>query len=612
MVNTDIGELMKVKVGAPALDVEVSSVTRQETTVGRTPAAVFVITSEMIERSGARSIPEALRMAPGVQVSRTHAGSWQVSIRGYNEFFSNKILVQIDGRSIYNPWWGGVQWSAYHVPMELIDRIEVVRGPGASLWGANAVNGVINIVTKNAGETQGLHVHAGGGTADRAFATAYYGEKLDEDTSLRMYGTWLNTMWDRPNDASDLWNLGQGGFRIDSRIDDCNTFFIEGDYYDAQSGVNTPVLDLVGKSHGGNVLTSWTHSIDDRRQWTARAYYDVRDSGNEFGHSYDSKLDFDLAYQFQVGERHRLVSGVEYRNTRTWHDNYVHSQIEYDLADDMYDYFFQDEISLIDDKLYFTVGSKFTHNIFTTFEFQPTGRLLYLPDKKTSIWGAVSRAVRLPMRFELVQGAKTNPLDIHNVRSEDLLAWECGVRRQPTDAFSWEAAAFLYQYEDLISVETRSPSSVAPAYFYNDMDGQSYGFELNSELKMSERWRLRGAYSFVKMALHGDSRSVAQTYAAAVEGQTPNNQLYLTSSMDLSKCVQLDATWRYADWLPTGDISYYNVADVRLAWTPRKHLTFEVVGRNLLMEEHYERGALPYSSVNPVPAEVYGAVTWRR
>ncbi len=629
MADKDLSLLSRVNVAAPMLATEVTTVSRQKSTLGRTPAAVFVITNEMIRRSGARSVPEALRLAPGVQVARVTAGRWAISIRGFNGVFANKLLVQIDGRSVYTPLYAGVFWDAQDVLLEDVDRIEVIRGPGATVWGANAVNGVINILTKSSADTQGIFAETGGGTFERGFASARYGGQLGNDAHYRIYGKWFDrTSATFPGGVQDdNLVLGQGGFRMDWKPTDADLVTFQGDTYSGYSGgqsnVPVPTDPFAGELRvgndtfrGRNSILRWTHTIDDETDWSLQLYYDrterrfVRLDLNEDRDTYD--LDYQVRWR---AKNHRLIAGIGYRLTQDKNNN---DPFRFPLtnptrSDPLYSYFIQDEIELRQDELYATVGSKFQHNNYTGFEYQPTARLLWAPTSRRMAWLSVSRAVRTPSRLEadyefllapnsgVFPRFQGNP----NLKSEQLIAYEAGVRAQPVDFFSWDFSVFYNDYDRLIDFAAGTPFVdppfvYLPVLFGNFTNSEGYGFELVANCDMTERWSIQSTYSFLR------------TGPQNLGSTSPRNQLNIWSSWDISRNCRADFIWRYVDELPEEDIGSYNATDIRLAWTPDgRPWEFAVVGRHLFDTPRYEFGDGTFSKETQVQSEVYGIVTLR-
>ena len=645
LVDEPLENLATKDVVVPAMDMEVSTVSRTQSTVGRSPAAVFVITNEMIRRSGARNIPDALRLAPGVNVARVSANRWAISVRGFMDVFSNKLLVQIDGRSVYNPLFSGVYWDQQDLLLEDVERIEVIRGPGATVWGANAVNGVINVITKQASETQGLYAQAGGGTEDRAFGSIRYGGKIGKSLNYRVYGKWdeRDGGWSA-SDAADDSRMGRGGFRLDWQPADDTTLTLQGDFYEGKSGtrynatlepvpppLSPPPYQLTGVYSdfvpaGQNILGRLSRTLSDDSDWSVQLYWDRTerpDIASDYDQYFQSCDTFDLDFQhrFPLADHHSLIWGFGYRNTRSVTDGHYTMSFEPPVRSfGIISYFVQDQITLSPDTLFLTLGSKFEHNDFSGFEFQPTARLLWTPSERQTGWVSISRAVRTPSCVD--QNARirgsigafipmlTQISGDPSIDSEQLLAYEIGWRAQPSDAFWWDLAVFYNKYEDLVSpvsgipyVDPLTGIAYLPATYQNAVDGDTYGFELASTYQISPCWRVGGGYSFLGMNLRGSG-------ADDLEGESPRNQFYLQSGWDLGNHWELDATWRYVDSLASLAIPAYSVMDVRLACHPTKNLEIALVGRNLLDEEHPEFTTRSFYP-SEVQQEFYGSVTCR-
>lgn len=653
MAETDVESLSKVNVSsagppvsmaAPSIRTEVTTVSRQKSTIGKSPAAVFVITNEMIRRSGARSIPDALRMAPGVQVARIDSNKWAVTIRGFNGRFSNKLLVQIDGRTVYTPLFGGVFWDVQDVLLEDIERIEVIRGPGATIWGANAVNGIINIITKSSSDTQGTYAEVGGGTHEKAFVGGRYGGQLGEHAHYRLYGKWFERARgaNLPNPFSpvgnnqDDWRIGRGGGRIDWTPTPIDTVTVQSDFYQGFTGRRnyaphpSPALpspfftprDDDAKVAGGNILTRWTRRLSADSDWSFQAYYDRTQReflATGFREGRDT-VDVDFQYRWLWGDNHRMICGAGYRNTRDklrslpFAVSWQHPR----RSDDLFSYFIQDEINLYQERWFLTAGSKFQHNDYTGFEVQPTARLLWLPDDRRSCWAAVSRAVRTPTRSDddiratLHQQSGVFPrlFGSRTFASEEVVAYELGFRAQPTDRFSWDLALFYNQYDNLTAlprgtpfVDTSSvpPVTVLPIFLTNGQSGQTSGFELFGSYECSRNWRMFCSYSYIDFDVNE-----GLTY------DSTRNQLYLQSSWDAGQHWHWDFVWRYVDALLFQDVPAYNTADVRLAWT-RGNVEFVLAGRNLLEPVHQEFGfdVITGNSATGVRREFYGMLSLR-
>jgi len=596
----------------------------------------------MIRRSGARSIPEALRLVPGVNVARVNGNRWAISVRGFNDMYANKLLVQIDGRCVYTPAFSGVFWDQQDVLLEDVERIEVIRGPGATVWGANAVNGIINIITKRARDSQGAFIQGGGGTEERDFGAFRYGGRAGESLYYRVYGKAFECDGGfRQGGAGDDWHQGQIGFRMDWEPNPCTTVTLQGDYYEGTSGQRfdgrLPVPPFIEsgvysdeKPSGSNVLLRCTRQIDEDSDWAVQLYYDraARPAPDVDYFEHYETFDLDYQHRFPLAYRHALIWGFGYRNVRNASDgNYI---VSFDPAIRSFgtiSYFVQDEIELREDLLYLTLGSKFEHNDFSGFEFQPTVRLLWTPSARQTVWGSISRAVRTPSRLDQDMRVLAAPVGMSfvppgatfmriegdpAVESEELLAYEIGMRAQPTDRFWWDLALFYQDYDDLVHAVPATPfpppPALPPAYwrmvYANAMQGETYGCELAATCQVNPCWKLQAGYSYLTMHL----RSVVASEAEQVEGESPENQFYLQSGWDFGPGLQLDMIWRYVDSLPALDVPSYLAMDVRLAWLPSETLELAVVGRHLLDSAHPEfYAAAPYRS--EVESEVYGTVT---
>ena len=398
------------------MTLEVTSASRKAQSLADTAAAVFVITSEDLRRSGVTNIPDALRMVPGVTVARIDSSKWAVTVRGFNGRFARKLLVLIDGRSAYSPLFSGVFWDAQDTLLEDVERIEVIRGPGATIWGANAVNGVINIITKKAADTTGGLAVAGAGSFERGFGAVRYGTDIGDWGAVRAYGKYFNRNELKAEDgrpADDSWDMGRGGFRMDGKRG-LNSFTLQGDYYGGTERETITFPDLaappsfstVRTAHttvgGGNLLSRWTRSLADDSELSLQFYYDrnKRNIPQLFGDTTDT-IDLDLLHRFQWGSRHETVWGGGFRfidERITGSDTLSFNPAE--RNERLYSAFLQDDITVVQDRLHLIIGSKFEHNVYTGFELQPSGRLIWTPNEQISLWSAVSRAVHTPSRGE--------------------------------------------------------------------------------------------------------------------------------------------------------------------------------------------------------------------
>lgn len=631
------------------MNIQVTSF-RRPVPFSESPAAISVLTQEDIRRSGATSIPEALRLVPGLEVARVDSHQWAISSRGFNDVFANKLLVMIDGRSIYTPLFSGVFWDVQDTMLEDIDRIEVIRGPGATLWGANAVNGVINIITKSAKETQGTLITAGGGTEERGFGAFRYGGKINDEVFYRVYGKYFSrddlVLPDGGGDANDASEMGRGGFRLDWQPSDPNLFTLQGDIYGGQMEQTftrlSPMPDLTGmyslyndrdkfNVNGGNVLGRWTHTISDESSFSLQTYYDRTFRDTDIFTEKRDTFDVDFQHRFPLGERQDIVWGGGYRLS----DDDVGNTFDISMhpknrTTQLFSTFLQDQISIVPKRLFLTLGSKFEHNDFTGFEFQPGARLLWTPHERHSVWASVSRAVRTPSRAEddvrINQQPGPAPGSIvalfgdRSFESEELVAYELGYRVQPLDQLSFDLATFYNDYHNLRTLVPGNPfieTSPAPPHLIipfgagNDLTGETYGAEISATWQALDWWRWTASYTYLQMQIHAGSSRPDHLSERAMEGSSPHHQVSLRSRMDLPNNIELDGAIRYVDVLPALNVKSYMTMDLRLAWRPRPNVEISVTGQSLFDDRHLEFAPTTIATQKAeVERAVYGKVTW--
>ncbi len=634
------------------MDMKITSVSKKPQKMYDAAAAVFVITQDDIRRSGVTSIPDALRLVPGLEVARIDANKWAITSRGFNGRFANKLLVLIDGRSVYTPLFSGVFWQMKDTMLEDVERIEVIRGPGATLWGANAVNGVINIITKNASETRGGLVSARIGTEDRGSGSVRYGAKVGDDAYLRIYAKYSerdNAVFASGSEANDHWDLSRSGFRLDWGTPYDDSWTLQGDIF---SGNNSQTLtepylyapysrtfEDNNKIGGGNILTRWKHVFSESSDMALQLYYDRTEHEDTTLREDRDTFDIDFQHRFALGESQEILWGVGYRFTSGDIGNRFSVALEPDSRDDhLYSAFVQDDITLVKDKLLLTLGSKFEHNNYTGFEYQPNARMLITPDPHNTVWVAVSRAVRTPSQVEhdarintevIPPGTAKNPSSLpvlltaqgdDDFKSEELTAYELGYRVLATDNLFLDIATFYNVYDNLRTLETgtTSPESspaplhlVLPSTVGNEMNGETYGAELVADWRPVDGWRLQATYSYLRILLHLDEGST-DTISESAEEESPRNQFSIRSSMDLYSDVEWDLWLRYVDDLPALNVNSYVSLDTRLAWNLRRDIVFSVVGRNLLDNRHPEFGTPLFVDTLPTEVErsVYGKIEW--
>lgn len=621
---------------------DVTSVSKEPEPLGQAPAAIQIITNDEIRRSGASSLPEALRLADNLEVAQSGAHNWDISARGFNTGLSNKLLVLIDGRTVYTPLFSGVEWDVQNVMLADLDRIEVVSGPGGTLWGANAVNGVINIISKSAQDTQGWYMEGGGGSELRDFGVLRYGGTLAPNVYYRVYGTYFDRNGEVFADgapANDNWSEGRGGFRIDTGGPSDDKFTLQGDYYNGTAGsVSTPGMNNV--ESGGNVLGRWSHTFSPDSDMSLQMYYDrtnisqpengvtvaglVFEPGGTFSDSLDT-YDLDFQHHFAVGDRNKITWGTGYRFTHDQNNNAPTLALyPAPLNQNLLSAFVQDEIEL-QKNLILTAGTKVEHNDYTGFEVQPSGRLQWNVTPKQMLWAAVSRAVRTPSRVDHDLSQPTGlpapfPSGVINgttaFTSETLIAYEVGYRAQLGDKLSGSLSTYYNDYSKIRSLTPTSGSLLAglPFYVQNNLEGETYGMEVSADYQMLDWWRLHAGYDFIKEHIHVRPGAIDATNGLN-ETADPQNQFSFRSSMDLPQNIEFDTELRYVDQLPVNNVatagivpSYYEL-DVRLAWHPTKNLEISIVGQNLLHDQHPEY-TFPSPTQVEIERSVYGKIAW--
>jgi len=634
------------------MNLQVTSVSKRTQKVADAAAAIFVITQEDIRRSGATSIPEALRLAPGLEVARIDQNKWAIGSRGFNGRFDNKLLVLIDGRSVYTPLFSGVYWNVEDVMLEDVDRIEVIRGPGATLWGANAVDGVINVITKKAKSTQSAIVTAGAGTEERAAGGVRYGGKLGDNTYYRAYTKyfdWGSSAYPSGMTAHDGWDALRGGFRADWTPAGANSLTLQGDIYRTRFDETLTVASLSapysntfpndGKYSGGNILGRWNHTSEGSSMSLQMYYDNTTITDHSLFGDHQNILDLDFQHGFHVGDSQQFVWGLGYRSIHDKNDaSFTVSLQPNQVTLNQFSTFLQDEISLVDNRLQITLGSKFERNEFTGFEIEPNARLLWNLTPNQSVWTAVSRAVRTPALTEeglrlnsqvIPPGTPANPTPLpavvavfgsHQFNSEDLLAYELGYRVQATKNLSLDIATFYNNYSNLRTAEPGAPfveGSPAPTDFVipfvagNKMSGGTYGVELFADWKVVPKWRVVGSYSYLQMDIHKNKDSQDPT-PDNPNGSSPRHQWYLRSSIDLPKHFEQDTTLRFVDQLPSLNVPSYYSLDAHLGWKPVSRLELSIGGQNLLNNWHFEfMPDFVNTSPTVVKRSIFGSITWK-
>lgn len=633
--------------------IKVTSVSRKSENLSDASAAIYVITGEDIRHSGATTLAEALRMAPGLDVARASSRQWAISSRGFNNTFANKLLVLMDGRTIYTPFFSGVFWEETDTVLEDVDRIEVIRGPGATLWGANAVNGVINIITKSAKDTQGTLITGGGGIEERGFGSIRYGGKLASNILYRVYTKYSDrdafTMPDGSS-AHDNWRLSQSGFHMDWEPSEINRLTLQSDYFYGKVGgdiyvhsLNPPSLfpkAFYSKTEGGNLLGRWTHEFSSESDMSIQMYYDRTDREFGIGRELRDTFDVDAQHRFHIGDHQEIVWGAGYRYSA---DDIAETpdflMREPHKGLNLFSTFAQDSITIVPGHLQFTLGTKIEHNDFTGLELQPSGRISWTPQERHTLWAAISRAVRTPSRSERGFSVFANPAPLlpalplpllapgsgsPDYGAEDLLAYELGYRVKLHPRLSLDWTAFYNDYTHLQSVDAQplelrispEPSSTPyllfPLIFANNLRGRTYGTEISATWQPVDTWRMRANYSYLRMALH--TLGPVASFTEETEGISPQQQFSLSSELDLGRHVEWNFGLRYVDELPSAlqRVPSYFELETRLAWKPTRNIELAIIGNNLLHAHHREFSPIIITARDvEIDRAIFGKLTLR-
>jgi iron complex outermembrane receptor protein len=612
----------------------VTSVSRKPEDSFRAAAAIYVITNDDIKASGATHIAEVFRGVPGLDVARFDSSNWAISSRGFNAFFTNKLLVQVDGRTIYTPWFSGVYWDIQNLPLEDVDRIEIIRGPGATQWGANAVNGIINIITKSASSTQGFYASTIVGTEDNSITDLRYGGKLNDDVYYRAYAKYdLRDDTKTVNNASgnNEWYNAKAGFRSDWAVSNSRKLTLQGDVYNAviDLDLGIPSLSTMSgilsyhdeiHSKGMNLLGRWEETHSDTKRSTFQAYFDYQSPDYSSLKQDIYTFDFDYQTAWKANDRNDVMwgSGVRYINAIVEGSS---SAFVTDKTESIFSAFLQDQIALLPKEVYLTLGSKLEHNTFSGFEVQPSARMAWYPDNKQTVWGAISRAVRTPSIFE---GNDNMAIDILAISpdmvqqrgsrtfdSEKLIAYELGYRIKPVNNVLFDNTVFINDYDKLATLELGTPVGIyIPYYFGNLGEGRSYGFESSINWDVTSRWNLLTNYSYINMVLEKDPSSTDSTFLSQ-ERKVPHHQVMVRSQVFLPHDFRLINTAYYVSKRPSASVDQYMRFDTQIIWKATENIELSFVGQNLLDDNHPEFSAPPDGTANEIPRAFYGRVTFR-
>jgi len=629
------------------MDVELTSASRTEESLWRTPAAVYVITGEDLRRSGVQTVPDALRIVPGVQVASVNGNVWAVSARGFNSAFANKLLVMIDGRSVYSPLFSGVYWDEQGISLADIERIEVVRGPGGALWGANAVNGVINIVTKRPIDTQGGLVEAAGGNEEQRVFSARYGAKPNAKMAYRVYGraSGRDDFAGRSGEeiSNGLSTLA-GGIHVDWEQSERDALRFQAHAYEnhpeqlytlsvleppyARSFAHEPGL------YGGTVQADWRHTFAKGSEMDVRLFADRATREEIILPQRRDNVEFDLQHQVRPHTRHGVIWGFGARllRDRLSETPWVELSDATERAVTI-DAFVQDEIDLVHDRLSMTLGMKSEARGGGPTEWLPGARVLWTPAARHSAWVSAAKAARraswsntdLRYRYEAFPSEIPNMPAVVTIvgseafESERLTAYEIGYRVQPASRMTLDVAAFHNDYANIETYEMGQPwldpefpqQISIPLMATNRGAASSVGFELAAQADLTSAWRVRAGYAYLDLDIDARIDDASDRAGTSENGQSPRHQGHVRSYWSVSRTVELDAALYLVDDLPYFAVPSYARFDARVGWSPIRELTFSVVGQNLLDDRHSEFGELGFDTVTEARRAYFGSIAWR-
>lgn len=622
--------------------IEVTTVAKAPEAVWNTPAAIYVLTQADLARSGVTSIPDALRLVPGLDVARIDTSrNWVVGIRGFGDQFSKSVLVLIDGRSAYTPLWAGVHWPIQDTLLEDVERIEVIRGPGGTIWGANAQNGVINIITKSATQTHGSHVSVAAGNVDQLLAGARVGGSRG-GLHYRGYvtGTKRAPQFHSDGREFDTWSMGQTGFRLDLERGR-DAFTVSGDAYTAALGESVLVHAFTPPSaalvddpvdlDGFNLLAQWRRAFSARSSLSVKGYVDhTYRLGTDFGER-RTTFDVDAIHQWTASTRHAVSWGAGARTSPSRIiQTYAFSNfLPHEHTLNLLSAFVQDVFSLVPGRLSVTGGVKLEHNTLSGAAVQPSARVLWTPTPRQSVWGGVTRGVRTPSRVDehlsvtlLLNAAaplygvlEGNP----ELEPESTVGFEAGYRALLAPTVYLDVAAFRNRHEDLVDLgppRTESRTTEGLSYtavvlpWANAIDGRTHGVEIAPDWQPHDRLRVRGSYSYLNMSLTHRRPGDPSTSLAIFEG-APRHHVTIQGLATLPRGLELDPTYRYVSRRDGQAIPAYHALDIRVGVPLARGFSLAVVGHNLLDAHHPEWLRDPGPPVE-IRRGGYVRLTWRR
>ena len=649
-MDSDTTEGLKKLTLEQLSQIEVTTPSKEPERAFQSPLAIYVITGDDILRSGATSIPEALRLAPGVTVERIDSGRWSIGIRGFGSRLDRSVLVLIDGREVYTTLFAGTYWEAQDTDMFDIDRIEVIRGPGGVIWGPNAVDGVINVITKGSKDSQGLLVSLAGGDINLGGATLRYGGLVGGNFTYRVYGKAVADAHEYHSNTNnyDAWRTAQTGFRMEWAQNNASTFTFQGDGYVEKVGEGAQAVNytapylqnLYGYEYlsGLNLQGKWQRTFSAGNDVQVQAYVDRTNHRELNLADYRTTYDLDYLQRVKPDARQQISFGAGARAISIY-DPIIFSGLTFTpihRTDQLYTGFFQDEIALVPEHLTLTLGTKLLHTNFTTFEPEPSARLAWTPTSNQTVWAAYTHAVRTPSdaeeNFTLSGYLGPTPFGLQafaaflpnpNFAPEQLNGYELGYRRLVSKSVLVDIAGFLNHYHDLFDEEIITDAFslsdtpvplhlLLPAQFRNGLLGHTAGVEIAPEWRPAKFWRLRGSYSYLDLVLGmAPSSKLALSTIPSIDGGSPKHQVTASTAFDLGKKLQFDFSYRYITALGGLGIPAYSSADARLAWQVWPGLQLALTGQNLLQAHHVEYSADDGPNV-AIKRSAYLQLTWRK
>jgi len=628
--------------------VEITTVSKQPEEVWQTTAAVFVLTHDDIRRSGATSIPELLRLVPGVDVSRGQSSGWAVGIRGFDSGFSKDLLVLIDGRSVYSSLFEGIWWDVQDLVLDDIERIEIVRGPGGTIWGPNAVNGVINIITRKAADTQGAYANlVAGGAVNRFIGELRYGFKPLPNLQLRLFAKGFDRGPEQNpgNDPYDRWHQERGGFRADWQPTTHDAVTASSMVYGGETGAQNAVaqfypvtnlmVDSQQKVSGGDLVVRWDHQLAHQSGFYVQAYFDRTDRNTVQFTETRNTVDLDFVAHIANLSRQDLILGAGLSESPS---NVVQNVPTINFLPNrfnnyLYSFFGQDTFHLVPDRLTLTLGSKLIDNVYSGWGIEPAAQMLWHPGSKTTLWGSVARALRTPGRLDrdvsALQavspgGAGVLPTFIQvqgnpNFGAEVLIGWNAGIRQLLWSRLYVDVAAFHNQHDNVESYNTplftvTTPTTPYPyisenAEYANGLRGISDGIEIAPDWKPLSWFEMRGSFSHVQVALHSKAGFSQAAYATMIEGSSPHRESSVQGIFTLAPRLEFVPDYRFVSALPAENTPSYETADAHISYRIDTHLDLYVTGRNLQQPRHEEGQG---NNNNPVfiKRELFGGLEW--